>query len=282
MSFRIIPDRKNSFNSEIGLLFLDEQFRPLTRPQLLQLRDEYAVSPCRAEDARLMVHGERLYVLYDDNTEAKVSKGGFRVYFAEIAYDGEHFIADSVECLDHFEGASRDTREKAWTPFIYEDTLLLAYKLDPLKVFRPFLDGSGRCKTVCNTNPPVPWKWGEIRGGTPAYKEGDVYLGFFHSSAPMMTVHSDYKKILHYFVGAYTFSAKPPFALQKISPEPIVGTNFYEGTRYKPFWKPVRSVFPCGYISDEKSIWITYGRDDHEIWVAKLDKEKLLQSLVPM
>ena len=31
---------------------------------------------------------------------------------------------------------------------------------------------------------------------------------------------------------------------------------------------------------DEEHVWIVYGRQDHELWVAKLDKKGLLESLV--
>jgi predicted GH43/DUF377 family glycosyl hydrolase len=280
MSFRTIPDRKQSFNAEIGLVFLDEEFCLIGPPQLLNLRDEYSLTPCRAEDARLITIGDKLYMVYDDNIEPNISKGGFRVYIAEIHYDGEHFIADPIECLSRFEGETRSLREKAWVPFIYRGNLLLAYSILPHRIFYPLLDGSGVCETIACTESAISWDWGILRGGTPALIEGDEYLAFFHSSIDMATVHSGGKKMAHYFIGAYLFSREPPFSVTKISAEPIIGENFYNGTRYKPYWKPVRCVFPCGYISDDQYIWIAYGRDDHEIWLAKLDKKGLLQSLV--
>jgi len=280
MSFRIIADSKQSFNTEIGLIFLDENFCPVGKPQLLNLRDEYSISPCRAEDARLITLDDRLYMVYDDNIEFKISKGGFRIYVAEIYYDGEHFIADPIECLKSFENESRNVREKSWVPFEYQGNLLLAYSLLPHLIFYPRLDGTGICDTVASTESSISWRWGILRGGTPGLIEKEGYLAFFHSSIEMATVHSSGKKMAHYFIGAYLFSHQPPFAILKISPEPIIGKNFYKGTHYKPYWKPIRCVFPCGYISDDKHIWLTYGRDDHEAWVVKLDKKGLLQSLV--
>jgi len=98
----------------------------------------------------------------------------------------------------------------------------------------------------------------------------------------MASTHSEGKTIYHYFMGAYTFSNDPPFEITAISPKPIIGKHFYTGIAYKPYWKPIRCVFPCGYISDEEFIWIAYGREDHECWVAKLDKKRLLDSLVPV
>jgi predicted GH43/DUF377 family glycosyl hydrolase len=174
-----------------------------------------------------------------------------------------------------------DRREKNWTPFIHEDKLLLAYTIDPHLIFRPFLDGSEECETVAKSYPSSIWEWGEIRGGTPAIQlSDDYYLGFFHSSILLNSVHSNNIPILHYFIGAYLFSTKPPFEIKYISPEPIIGNNFYHGAIYKPYWHPVRVVFPCGLIIHNEEVWISYGKQDHEIWIAKLDKRKLLADLI--
>ncbi len=282
MSFRIVPDRTKKYDIEIGLVFLDENFEPSNNPQIVSLRDEYAKAPSRAEDARLISIDDRLFMIYDDNVEPKISKGGFRMYVSELIYDGEHFIAENVECLNCFEGESREVREKSWVPFVYEGSLLLAYSLSPHKIFYPRLDGTGICDTVALSQNQIQWEWGALRGGTPGLIDDDQYLAFFHSSKEIATVHSDGVKIPHYFIGAYTFSKEPPFAITSISPEPIIGKNFYNGIAYKPYYKPIRCVFPCGYIANDEFIWVAYGRDDHECWLVKLDKKGLLQSLVPV
>lgn len=281
LSFRIIPDLAHKYNGEIGLVFLNEDFEVASEPQLVCLRDEYAKAPCRAEDARLIAIDDHLFMVYDDNAEIKLSKGGFRVYVAELDYDGEHFIAGNIECLSSYEGESREIREKAWVPFNYQGHLLLAYSILPHKIFYPRLDGSGICDTIAVSTSPIQWDWGILRGGTPGILDNDQYLAFFHSSKNMATVHSNGENILHYFLGAYTFSKEPPFEVTSISPEPIVGRNFYHGITYKGYWKPVCCIFPCGYVSSENFIWVAYGRDDHECWIAKIDKKRLLESLVP-
>lgn len=282
MSFRIIPDAKHKYDCQLGLVFLNEDFEPISTPQLLNLRDEYAVAPCRAEDARLIALGERLLMVYDDNTEIKLSKGGFRLYVAELYYDSEHFIVDNIEALKYYEGESREIREKAWVPFDYNGHLLLAYSINPHKIFYPRLDGSETCDTVATTQAALDWDFGELRGGTPALLHNGQYLAFFHSSIKMTSLNSFGEERLHYFMGAYTFSKDPPFAITAISPEPIIGKHFYTGIEYKHYFKPIRCVFPCGYISNRDYIWIAYGRDDHECWIAKLDKKRLLESLIPV
>lgn len=282
MSFRTIPDPKSAFTCYMGVVWLDDDFNIISEPQLLDFRNEYICSPSRAEDGRLLVVNDHLYIVYDDNIDMNITKGGFRVFVAELVLEGPIIAVKNIECLSKFEGESPDRREKAWVPFDYCGNLLLAYSLNPHLIFYPML-GTGECVTLTSNEAEIPWIWGELRGGTQGYQIDDGrYLSFFHSSTLMQTAHSNGKMILHYFIGAYTFCTEPPFAITHISPEPIIGKHFYNGPIYKHYWKPIRAVFPCGFIFDDNYIWISYGRDDHEIWIVKIDKEGLLQSLVPV
>jgi hypothetical protein len=47
---------------------------------------------------------------------------------------------------------------------------------------------------------------------------------------------------------------------------------------YFSYWQPVNVVFPCGVFIDGDAVWISYGRQDHESWLAKLDLKR--QSLL--
>lgn len=279
LCFRNIPNPKKSFESQIGLIWLDDNFHPLSSPQMLNTTHPANKAPARAEDARLIAVGERLYLVYSDNQEEKVSRGGFRVYFAELKQHGEIFSIHDIECLTKYEGASREIREKNWVPFEYEGHLLLSYSLSPHRVFLPLKGGSGKCETFSCSEATIPWDWGILRGGTPALLHGKEYLAFFHSSLPMRSLHSEGKVMPHYFMGAYTFSQDPPFELTRMSPEPIIGPSFYKGATYKPYWAPNIVVFPGGYVEDDAFIWIVYGRQDRESWVVKLEKKGLFESL---
>ncbi len=281
LSFRVIPNRKESYVSYIGLVWLNDDFTPQGNPHILQLRDESSIGPSRAEDARLIKVGDDLYIVYTDNPYPTLTRAGFRMYIGKLIWDGIEFSITDNECLSQFEGDDPDSREKNWVPFDYKGKLFLAYTLTPHKILQPII-GTGSCTTICTSLSSIQWKWGILRGGTCAQLEGDEYLSFFHSSIPMTSTLSPEKKIFHYFMGAYTFRKDPPFNITRISPKPIVGKNFYEGAVYKPYWKPVKVVFPCGFISDTDFIWIAYGRDDHEMWVTTLDKKALLESLMPL
>ncbi|MBP9841028.1 MAG: hypothetical protein KBC64_01215 [Simkaniaceae bacterium] len=275
MSFRNIADPKNSYHSsEIGLVWLDDSFHPEGIPQII-------LGPHRAEDARLIEIGDRLYMIYSDNEDSVISKGGFRVYVAELKEKNGIFSIFKKERLVKFEGENPSLREKNWTPFEHQDNLLLSYSLDPHLVFRPLL-GAGECETVACSSKSLPWNWGELRGGTQLLQVGGSYLTFFHSSVRMKSEASEGKEMLHYFMGASLFQSKWPFEMTHISPEPIVDESFFAGPIYKPYWGSWRGVFPGGFVFDDNFIWIVYGKQNHELWVVKLHKEKLLESLTPV
>lgn len=284
LTFRNIPDVKNKYISYIGIAELDKQFNVIGKPQLLDLTPEdYPLSaPSRAEDARLIQVGKDLMIVYSDNRDEKISKAGFRVHTAKLTYRNDLFGVQNVQKLTDFKGETPLLREKNWVPFVYDDRLYLSYSLEPHRVFRP-IPNSPSCEWILDTDVKMGWDWGVVRGGTPGLKiDDDHYLSFFHSSKLMKTDHSDNDEVLHYFMGAYLFSSRPPFQILAMSPEPIVGPNFYMGENYKPYWHPVRAVFPCGFIFDKKHIWVTYGRQDHECWVVKLHRKRLIQSLKPL
>ncbi|MBS0653460.1 MAG: hypothetical protein JSR39_08055 [Verrucomicrobia bacterium] len=280
MSFRIIPDIKNSYTSQIGLIWLDEDFCPIGEPQILDTTLS-PTTPSRTDDGRIVAVGDQIYLVYSDNTDPEISKGGFRVFVAKLRFDGGLFHVENPVKLSQFDGEIKERREKNWVPFDYQGQLLLAYSLAPHVIFRPLLD-TGACETVAYSSSNWKWQWGEPRGGSPALIVGEDYLSFFHSSLSTSTLHSDGRKMNHYFMGAYTFSAQPPFPIKRVSPEPIVGKGFYRGPVYKPYWGSVRCVYPAGFIFDDNFIWVSYGRQDHEVWIAKLDKKELLNSLVPV
>lgn len=291
LSFRVIPDRASSFTSLIGLILLNEAFEIISTPQILPLRDPASHVPSRTEDARLVAVENRLFIVYTDNPHPKITRGGFRMYVGELTWDGILFHVHDIRGLLEFEGNQANVREKNWVPFAYKSTLHLAYSLQPHTIFslQDSINKRGNIESAClhiaSTCTPFKWRWGILRGGTQAdlepALENKEYIAFFHSSIDMTSKHSEGKKAAHYFMGAYTFSATPPFNILKMSPSPIIGKRFYSGESYKPYWKPVKVVFPGGFIADSKNYYVAYGRDDHECWIATIDKIALLESLLP-
>jgi predicted GH43/DUF377 family glycosyl hydrolase len=277
MSFRVYNPANGSANP-FALVWLNENFEPITVPQVFELPFYNPVLPSKQQDPRLISIGDRLFVVYNNILENIIHREIRRMFIVELFYDGKKFTAGDPECLTDFEGKNETRYEKNWVPFEYNGELLFGYSLIPHRILRPKL-GTGTCETVASSFGNIKWDWGVPRGGTQAVLDGDHYLSFFHSWIDIPTVQSNGRRVSHYVMGAYTFQAHPPFAITAISPEPIVAKNFYSPPYYRT-WKPLRCVFPAGIVVDDHYIWISYGRQDHEIWIAKLDKKSLLQSLI--
>jgi predicted GH43/DUF377 family glycosyl hydrolase len=277
MSFRVLLNLKQKFTSTIGLVWLDDELNLTSEPVILSFRDKVEDAPIRIDDVRLVDIGGKIYLVYSDNPHPILSRGGFRVYIAEL--DIESLSLHNKQCLENFPGEDSTRREKNWVPFDFQQQMLLAYSIEPHLIFEPLSEDSS-CRAVATTSSCPPWKLGELRGGTPAVLEGERYIAFFHSSINMASIHTEGKNIAHYFMGAYSFSCQPPFKIEQISKRFITAEKFYSGPSYEPYWKPVKVVFPCGLVSDKEHFLVSYGRDDHECWIATLLKSKLMESLV--
>lgn len=278
MSFRF-RDKETGNTDPIGLVWLDNNFEVKGKPQILHIEEEGRTYPSFAQDPRLIKIGKNLFVIYS-NVFLENGKEIRRVMYSRLIFDGSTFALQDPEAIHSIEGKNLKPIEKNWVPFVYNSELYLSYTIVPHRVYKP-IKGTEACRLIAETKAKIDWPWGDIRGGTQALKVGDEYLSFFHCWKDMFSQHSNGKKISHYFIAAYTFSAESPFELTRVSPEPIFAKGFYQEPYYIT-WKPLRCVFPCGYIVEGDSIWISYGRQDHEVWVMKLDKKGLLNSLVPL
>ncbi len=283
LSFRT-RDPLNGCTNGIGLALLDDDFNLIGIPQILEIPHENPLFMFRQQDPRLIAVGDKVYIVYSNMIDGVSIPETRRMFVAELKHDKTQFYTTAPEALIHFEGENEHRWQKNWVPFDYKGKLMLAYSINPHKIVCPRLDGSGICDTVSQTEIQSHWQllWGHLRGGTQALPLNDhEYISFFHSSKERRSIYSPKQRISHYVMGAYTFSNKPPFNITAISHKPIVGDNFYNGPAYKT-WKPLRVVFPCGFIMDTDFIWVVYGRQDHEIWVAKIYKKEFLGSLVPV
>lgn len=125
-------------------------------------------------------------------------------------------------------------RQKNWAPFLYNESFYFVQRINPLRVMHivpdPDPEGTVLAATLSIAeHVPLPWQYGELRGGTNAVLvsltgEEDFYLAFFHSIAVLADSGRN-----TYFCGAYTFSAQPPFKLLSMSPHPIVDDSLYTG-----------------------------------------------------
>lgn len=278
MSFRYIPDPVlQPTISFIGLLKLDENLQPLDLPQLVDTRTTMKKIPSRSEDARLFTFNDDIYLVYNDDIYLPNPKVPPRrdMFLTKLNLTDDGYVAEAPLKLVHEERFDQKI-QKNWVPFEWNQNLLFGYSLAPHEVVQNDLTDS-LCKVVCETYSPVPWDWGQMRGGTQAVMVDGEYLAFFHSSVDARSDVTNYKKYIHYFMGAYTFSGRPPFELTKMTPFPIVDKGFYTQSNYYK-----RVIFPGGLAVVGDYIYLAYGKDDCEVWIAKMRKSELLNQLKPL
>ena len=234
LSFRI-SNPANDMESFVGLCWLDEHFKQQkdTKPQFLKTELFTKAVLSSAQDARLLTVDDKLFLVYNDAsiTGALLPR---RMYVAELnETDGQFEIVDA-DILHSYDGATTARWEKNWVPFDFEGNLLLSYSIVPHKVLYPVL-GTSTCETIAFSMSNNLWKFGELRGGTPALVCDDEYLAFFHSY--------DAAGSRRYLMGGYTFSLDPPFELLSMSEKPIPTEN--------------RVSFPGGFLLSKKYIFST-------------------------
>lgn len=277
LAFRYTPDRENqAWVSFIGVVLLNEAFEPITEPQLLTTRSKYSVTPSQSEDPRLFVYRGRIYLLYNDNVDIIHPETWERrdLFMVELFFKDNTFSFSLPIKLYYEPKYNSSWWQKNWIPFEWNKQLLLIYSIDPHEVIVPNLT-NGACYLFNKTTPSHDWQFGILRGSSAALLVDGEYLAFFHSHVKTISPVSWGWELYHYFMGAYTFSAEPPFEVTKISPKPIIGEGFYTTCSYYK-----RVIFPGGFVVDGPLIYMAYGKDDCEMWIATLDKIALKKSLV--
>lgn len=278
--FRIRPNHKEEpWVSQIGVLRLDGNLNKISQPELLQLRDPSSSIPSQAEDARVFTCNGKIYLIYNDNEKEicrSIQTSRRDMYVAELTYDDGRFLVSKPIKLIHPEKYPIQTCQKNWVPFEWNNTILLGYSISPHEILLPNLE-TGECTTFQNTKSAIPWKWGDLRGGTPAVLMDGEYISFFHSGKFSRSHATNQKKKRHYFMGVYTFSSDPPFKITKSTPFPLADNTFYTNSDFH-----MRVVFPSGIVVTDDQIIISYGKDDHEVWIAIFDKTFIKTLLKPV
>ena len=265
-----------SFSSNIGVVALDHRFKQQERTfKRIDLQTSYG------DDPRVLLVKDQIYLFYNRLDENNPRCRHMCV--ANLKPDTYEMNYNTV--LD----MNLSSVEKNWSPFEYigsdqKPHLFLEYRINPRKVIELIDPQVNDLKNI-----PVPgtmayldlkWgrKWGEIRGGTPSLRIGDEYLGFFHSW------FMDERKFAWYVMGAYTFSAEPPFHVTSISPHPILFKGIYETALINTASCDKRVIFPSGFLIGEQEgreqIYLACGENDSGVKIVILDKKNLLNNMV--
>ena len=276
LTFRFSPDVEyQPWVSHIVVVLLDQDFSPISKPQIIETREEGSLTPSQAEDARVFSYRGRNFLIYNDNTEVVFPTYRDRrdLYLAELFFKEGTFCLSAPQKLFCSQKLAQ-VWQKNWVPFEWNQSMFFGYMVVPHEILYPNLC-TGECYSCYSTEIDFVWEEGMIKGGTPALLVDGEYLAFFHSSKYRSSPISEGVDAWHYFMGAYTFSSKPPFSINKISPYPIIEEGFYEeGFSYK------KVIFPGGFVVKEDKIFLAYGKDDSQIWIATLDLKGLKNSLI--
>lgn len=159
--------------------------------------------------------------------------------------------------------------EKNWVWFEHENKWHAVYTINP-HVTIP-IDYQGNAGTpYTNKHLDLPWPHGDPRGGTMPVRIGDEYLCFFHSSATWK------KPKRRYFMGAYTFSAHPPFELLRMTPEPLlVGSD----QDFRALGGPL-VIFPNGALLEHGHWLVVFGVNDENCGWIKIPHAELDEKLI--
>lgn len=207
-----------------------------------QITIERAATGEHFEDPRAMFHAGSWwlsvcnFVIYQ---QSKTWTGAHQI-FLEIDRDWQ-----SVRRHDPIYGRNASTLfeqkgdEKNWLWFEHDGRLFMIYKTHPHTVVG-WDDRIVATEELITDTWHPGWKHGEPRGGTAPIRLGDEYVSFFHSSMPWLAGKRQY------FMGAYTFAARPPFEVTAVTPEPLLAGSIDDP------WSPGKPlvVFPCAALYD--------------------------------
>lgn len=273
LTFRHLPDPAQSSLSDIVAVLLDETFKPVGEPQKLHTRTPECRVRSQSEDARVFKFQDDIYIIYNDNVDTEGTDAGSArkrtMYLSKLQVQDGLIRLGQPLMLMHAQNHSSRPIEKNWSPFEWNGHLLLSYTISPHEVLRVDLE-SGICEPIYRTRNDFPQKWGQPRGGAPAQLTTGHYLSLSHSWIYQSSWASGYRRMPHYYMQAYTFSPEPPFEIRQATSLPLV----LEGM-YTPSGLDKRVIYPAGLVVDDNRLYISYGKDDHEIWIAKIALSEL-------
>lgn len=118
---------------------------------------------------------------------------------------------------------------------------------------------------------PVPGGGcGPVHGGTIPLPRADHWLRFAHYRADTGLKPTPWR----YYVAALTMEPRPPFAIIKVAPHPVLsaseGINLNKVSHFKS-----NVVFPCGVIDAGLNYWLSFGRNDCENCIAQIPKDQI-------
>lgn len=273
-SYNLTTKFKKLFNhrtSFFAVSKLNANFEPMGEGQIIEVSSFDPQVRSAPQDVRLVKLSDRIFIFFNDYV--KPERRSQHMYMAElIEQQGVFSLKEPPKLLTYAEASHKI--EKNWTPFVYQNRLLLIYEIQPYTLLEVDIT-SGLCQKIQIADSSF-WQWvyGELRGGTPAELLDDQYLCFFHSCKKGPPSFFSKKNSRVFYMGAFVFQNCPPFSITKASMQPIATQGDYLQKN------PKKIKYPGGLVLDEKYVYVAWGKNDTQICITTFDKEKLLASLV--
>jgi hypothetical protein len=156
----------------------------------------------------------------------------------------------SVEDVFHPHFPGRNSWEKNWTFFDWEDDLYAVYSISPHRIV---LVKGNHAEMIYETPFPAKWNGGELRGGTAPVRIGDEFFSFFHDR-----IEPHGRRL--YRAGVYTFEARPPFRILRFCEEPLLVANALVDNGQHDNYCDV--VFPGGAVLADRKWFVASGEHD--------------------
>ena len=196
-------------------------------------------------------------------------------------------------------GERKSLNQKNWVPFLYDENIYFVYNVYPLTIIKLQYDNAKYASTndrseevlqldtvssePCRADMEQPWEYGHIRGGSPAELVNGEYLSFFHSKSGPLDTGTGWA-LLSYWIGAFTFSPKPPFKMTKISKFPIVKNEWYDGAWFNRGNGYI--IYPAGFVVEhiENVTWllVSFSLQDKTGYMMRIKYDDLMETLMPI
>jgi predicted GH43/DUF377 family glycosyl hydrolase len=262
-----------------------------------------------SEDPRLLTHDGELYCSYiqvrpppppeptdfefmrTETDEAKrlafigqrmtefLAKSSFQQRFARLGAD----LEVEARWVPRF-GKNEAWQEKNWQFFSTPAGIAFVYSIVPFVVARLDLADGGAAEVSRDERrvfelDPLQVSTGPVltrsapRGCSPAVRWGDEYVALYHTHV------LDPWCVRRYAMGAYTFSAAPPYRILRRSREPLLRASDHDPLAPDDPWK-MRVVFPAGLVRVDAGWLVSVGVNDCRCALVELSDEALDANLI--
>lgn len=275
------------YNTEIYVVDLDDKFEPIERTNKKVPIVRFSSKVTTFDDPRAFKFKNELFFTYANGfvtirNNQQIWCAGFGLASMKNMRLTKQWIPKYGN-NDNLATGQKQTvhTEKNWSPFEYNDKLLMVYTINPLVVIDWNLT-KDVCTKISETKFDQSfWKHGNFLGGsTPLLKRGDEYVGFFHSFTDDLSGKAACRR---YHVGFYAI--KPDdggmWHVTRLSSKPLMSGIKDESRDLRPKnspWLP-NCIYPCGFIERNGKVYISQGWQDCRSELVEFEWDEILKDV---